>query len=58
MQEAHKDLQITPDEFDEVGAEISRALDHFGVPEQEKHELLTAVVAHKGEVTAAGAPTV
>ena len=44
MQEAHKDLQITPDEFDEVGAEISRALDHFGVPEQEKHELLTAVV--------------
>lgn len=50
MHEAHKDLHITPEEFDEVGAEISRALDHFGVPEREKQELLAAVVAHKGEV--------
>jgi len=50
MQEAHKDLRITPEEFDEVGAEIGRALDHFGVPEREKQELLAAVVSHKGEV--------
>ena len=50
MREAHKDLRITPQEFDEVGAEISRALDHFGVPEREKQELLATVVAHKGEV--------
>jgi hemoglobin len=27
--EAHKDLHITSDEFDEVGAEIASALDHF-----------------------------
>lgn len=43
-------LHITPEEFDEVGTEIGRALDHFGVPEREKQELLAAVVAHKGEV--------
>lgn len=51
MHEAHKDLQITAVEFDEVGAEIGRALDHFGVPEREKQDLLAAVVAHKAEVT-------
>jgi len=50
MHEAHQDLHITPEEFDEVGVEIGRALDHFGVAEREKQELLTAVVAHKGEV--------
>ena len=27
--EAHKQLHITSEEFDEVGAEIARALDHF-----------------------------
>jgi len=50
MHEAHKDLHITPGEFDEVGVEIGRALDHFGVAEREKRELLAAVVARKGEV--------
>ena len=50
MHEAHRDLHITPGEFDEVGVEIGRALDHFGVAEREKQELLNAVVAHKGEV--------
>jgi hemoglobin len=53
MHEALKDLYITPEEFDEVGVEIGRALDHFGVPEREKKELLAAVVAHKAEVAAA-----
>src|SRR5690348_16372804 len=38
MHEAHKDLHITSKEFDEVGAEIARALDHFHVPEREKQE--------------------
>ena len=51
MHEAHKDLHITPEEFDEVGAEIGLALDHFGVPEREKQELLSAVVGHKEEVS-------
>lgn len=50
MAEAHKDLHITPEEFDEVGAEIASALDHFKVPEREKGEVLAAIVAHKDEV--------
>ncbi len=50
MREAHKDLRITSEEFDEVGAEIGRALDHFKVPAREKQELIAAIVARKGEV--------
>jgi truncated hemoglobin YjbI len=37
-----KDLHITSEEFDEVGAEIARAVDHFDVPEREKEEVLAA----------------
>jgi hemoglobin len=50
MHEAHKDLHITPEEFDEVGVEIANALDHFGVQEREKQEVLAAIVARKPEV--------
>lgn len=50
MGEAHKDLHITSEEFDEVGAEIASALDHFKVPEREKQEVLAAIVAKKDEV--------
>jgi len=51
LEEAHRDLQITPEEFDEVAAELGRSLDHFGVPPREKGEVLEAFAAHKGEVT-------
>ena len=51
LEEAHRDLHITPDEFDEVAAELGRTLDHFGVAEREKGEVLGAFAAHKGEVT-------
>jgi hemoglobin len=50
LEEAHRDLQISPDEFDEVAAELGRSLDHFKVPEREKGEVLGAFAAHKGEV--------
>jgi len=50
LHEAHKDLRITSEEFDEVGAEIASALDYFNVPEREKQEVLAAIVAHKAEV--------
>jgi hemoglobin len=52
LEEAHRELHISPDEFDEVAAELGRTLDHFGVPASEKHEVLGAFAAHKGEVTA------
>jgi hemoglobin len=51
LEEAHRDLHITPEEFDEVAAELGRSLDHFGVPAREKDEVLAAFAAHKGEVT-------
>jgi hemoglobin len=51
LEEAHRDLRISPEEFDEVAAELARTLDHFGVPEREKGEVLGAFAAHKGEVT-------
>jgi hemoglobin len=51
LEEAHRDLRITPAEFDEVAAELGRTLDFFKVPEREKEEVLAAFAAHKGEVT-------
>jgi hemoglobin len=50
LEEAHRDLQISPEEFDEVAAELGRTLDFFKVPQQEKDEVLAAFAAHKGEV--------
>ena len=51
LEEAHRDLRISPAEFDEVAAELGRTLDHFSVPAHEKTEVLTAFAAHKDEVT-------
>jgi hemoglobin len=51
LEEAHRELQIAPEEFDEVAAELARTLDSFNVPAQEKEETLAAFAAHKGEVT-------
>ena len=51
LEEAHRELTISPAQFDEVAAELGRALDFFQVPEREKGEVLAAFAAHKGEVT-------
>lgn len=51
LEEAHRELQISPAEFDEVAAELGRTLDFVGVPEREKGEVLAAFAAHKSEVT-------
>ena len=51
LEEAHRELRISPEEFDEVAAELGRTLDFVGVPEREKSEVLGAFAAHKGEVT-------
>jgi hemoglobin len=52
LEEAHRDLRISPAEFDEVAAELGRTLDFVKVPQREKDEVLAAFAAHKGEVTA------
>ena len=50
LEEAHRNLRISPAEFDEVAAELGRTLDHFQIPAREKNEVLTAFAAHKDEV--------
>jgi len=50
LEEAHRELQISPEEFDEVAAELGRTLDFVKVPQREKEEVLAAFAAHKGEV--------
>lgn len=58
LHDAHLDLHITPDIFDEVADELASALDHFKVPAREKDEVLTAFNAHKLDVTAGSMATV
>ncbi len=50
LEEAHKDLHVTADEFAEVGAEIVRALDYFQVPERERQELVAAYMTAMPQV--------
>jgi hemoglobin len=52
LEEAHRNLRISPAEFDEVAAELGRTLDFVKVPKTEKGEVLAAFAAHKDEVTA------
>jgi hemoglobin len=56
LEEAHRQLRISPEEFDEVAAELGRTLDVVQVPDREKGEVIAAFAAHKGEVTAGFAP--
>jgi hemoglobin len=50
LEEGHRELRITSEEFDEVAAELGRTLDALNVPEREKGEVLAAFAAHKNEV--------
>jgi len=51
LEVAHRDLKISPAQFDEVAAELGRTLALFKVPQPETDEVLAAFSAHKGEVT-------
>ena len=42
LSEAHAEFNLTAEQFAEVGAEIVRALDFYGVPEREQQELVAA----------------
>ncbi len=52
LHDAHLDLHITGEVFDEVSAELARTLDYFQVPEREKQEVMGAFNAQKPDVTA------
>jgi hemoglobin len=55
LHDAHTKFHLTSDEFDEVGAEIGRALDFYKVPEREKKQLVDAYVLSKPEVVTSSA---
>ena len=50
---AHKDLNITAAEFDEVAAELVRTLAHFKVPKKETDEVMAAFAKQKPDVAVA-----
>ena len=50
LHDAHIDLRISPEVFDEVAAELDSALDYFKVPKREKEEVLAAFSAQKPDV--------
>ncbi|AYV78505.1 MAG: globin [Edafosvirus sp.] len=50
LENAHKNLRISPEEFDAVAGELAKSLDHFKVPEKEKNEVLAVFALHKPEV--------
>ena len=51
LEAAHRNLRISPEEFDEVAAELKRTLDKFSIPAAEQELVLGAFAAHKDEVT-------
>ena len=52
LEEAHRHLRISSEEFDEVAAELGRSLAFANVPARETGEVLAAFAAHKAEVIA------
>lgn len=50
LENAHKEFQISPAEFDAVAEELAKALDRHGVGAQEKKEVLAAFSAHKLDI--------
>jgi hemoglobin len=51
LEEAHREFQISPEEFDEVGRVLGRTLEHYGVPSKEQGEVLAGFFVHRHEVT-------
>ena len=50
MKDAHQGMKITETEFSALVEDLTRSLDKFKVPEQEKTELLTALGGMKGDI--------
>lgn len=50
MKKTHKNMGVTEGEFTAVVEDLTKALDKFNVPAQEKSELLGALAAMKGDI--------
>jgi hemoglobin len=53
LHEAHQSFHLSADDFDEVGAEIVRALDYYNVPKKEQQELVAAYNTAMSDVVTA-----
>jgi hemoglobin len=53
LHQAHQQFHLTPEEFNEVGAEIVRALDYYQVPKKEQDELVAAYNTAMADVVTA-----
>jgi hemoglobin len=53
LEKAHQEFNLTAEEFEEVGAEIVRALEYFQVPEREIQELVAAYMQSMPDVVQA-----
>jgi hemoglobin len=51
LEEAHREFEIAPHEFDEVAAVLASTLDDFKVPSEEKDEVMAGFFVHRQEVT-------
>lgn len=56
MKDAHFQLHISPEVFDEVAKELVATLDKFNVPKPEQQEILNAFAVRKPDVTAGSNP--
>ena len=50
MKTAHAGMNLTGADFNALVEDLTKALDQFHVPEQEKHELLTALGSMRGDI--------
>ena len=51
LENAHKEFDISPLEFNAVADELYRSLQHFHVPEREIQEVMNAFIGHEPDVT-------
>ena len=53
MEDSHRDLRITATEWDAFIDDLNQSLDKFGVPPQERSELLAIVQSTRGAIVTA-----
>jgi hemoglobin len=52
MEDSHRDLRITGPEWEAFIDDLNQSLDKFGVPAQEKPEMLAIVQSTRGDIVA------
>jgi hemoglobin len=56
MEESHREMRITPDEWRAFMDDLSRTLDKFDVPEQERSEVVAIVESTREEIVVEQSP--